>query len=81
MARLVLTSEFSRLAGDRTALSIDASDWRGLVSVIERDHPRLAERVAAGVAAAIDGEIVADPLLETLAPDSEVILLQRIEGG
>lgn len=81
MARVVLTSEFSRLAGGRSELRIDAADWRALVVAIARAHPALAERIEAGVAAAFDGEIVPEPLLEELAPDVEVVLLQRIEGG
>ncbi len=47
---------------------------------LDERHPGLGA-AAAGYAIAIDGLIYQEPMLEALAPDSEVAFLPRIEGG
>lgn len=81
MARVVLNTEFSRLAGGRDELVVEVDDYRALEAALARRFPALGERLAAGVSVAIDGEMIGEPHLEALHPDAEVVLLPRISGG
>jgi molybdopterin converting factor small subunit len=81
VARVVLNTEFSRLADGATEVRLDADDFRDLEAALAARFPALGERLRAGVSVAIDGEMVGEPHLEPLWPDSEVVLLPRISGG
>jgi len=81
MPRVVLP----RSLGDRTGgvldMELEGDTVRALIGALERRFPRLEGEVAGRMAVAIDGEIVGDPLLERVEPDSEVHFLPRIGGG
>ncbi len=62
-------------------LKIAASDVRGLFRALEQRFPGIGDMLHSEVAVAIDGEIVNEPLLEPIAPESEVHFLPRIGGG
>ena len=79
MAQVILSGELAAIAGVREA-RIDAVTVRALLRELEQQFPALAGRLDE-LAIAIDGEIIQAPLLETLAPDSEVHFLAPIEGG
>ncbi len=82
MARVVLTSGLSkRFTGGEMELELEASDVRHLIGVLDARFPGLGRHLEAGMAVAIDGEIFQDPFIETIAPDSEVYFLPRLEGG
>lgn len=82
MARVVLTSGLSkRFTGGEMEFEIEASDVRRLIGVLDARFPGLGQQLETGMAVAIDGEIFQDPFIETIAPDSEVYFLPRIEGG
>ncbi len=82
MARVVLTSGLSkRFTGGEMELELEASDVRRLIGALDARFPGIGEHLQAGMAVAIDGEIFQDPFVETIAPDSEVYFLPRIEGG
>ena len=81
MVRVVLNTEFSRLADGRTEVRVDAADYRDLETALAERFPALGERLATGVSVAIDGEMVGEPHLEPLGPDAEVVFLPRISGG
>jgi hypothetical protein len=48
---------------------------------LEQLFPGITDRIGAGLAVAIDGEIFQDPFLQTIRKDSEVYFLPKIEGG
>ena len=66
---------------EESQLLFDASTVRDLIRQLDLRFPGLGDQLRHGVAVAIDGDIIADPLLERLAEDSEVFFLPPIEGG
>jgi molybdopterin converting factor small subunit len=62
-------------------VEIEALDVRGLFRALEARFPALGECLRSGIAVAIDGEIVNDPLLESVGPDSEIHFLPPVSGG
>jgi molybdopterin converting factor small subunit len=62
-------------------LEVDARDVRRLLAELERRFPGLGEELARDASVAIDGEIVADALLEPVGPESEVHFVPKIGGG
>ena len=64
----------------RARLEVDGRNVRALLETLEQRFPGLGHELAKG-AIAIDGEIVNDPLLEPIDPDSEIHFLPRIGGG
>lgn len=81
MAHIVLSDEFGRqYTGGQTHFDLQVSSVRQLVRALDALFPGIGEKLEAG-AIAIDGEIIADPLLEPIQPDSEVYFLPAIKGG
>lgn len=66
---------------EESQLSIAATNIRDLIRQLDQQFPSLGNKLQHGVAVAIDGEIFADPLLETINENSEVYFLPPIEGG
>jgi len=80
MATVVFGSELQRLTGEaRTRVS--ASDYRELLDELTARYEALDRDELLKMAVAIDGEIIHDPLLESISDDSEVHFLLRISGG
>lgn len=74
---------FNQSQQARTGLSdiqLPANTIRGLKQALLAACPELDEYMLQG-AIAIDGEIIAEPLLEQLQEDSEVYFIPSIEGG
>ena len=61
-------------------VDIDASDVRSLIRALDAMFPGIGNRLRDG-AIAIDGEIINDPLLEPIEPDSEIHFLPQVSGG
>ena len=83
MARVILSGSLRDLAvrSGEHEIEITATNVRELLQALEEHLPGIAERVEAGLSIAIDGDIVSDPLLEPIAPDSEIHFLPAIQGG
>lgn len=83
MAQVVLSNELGRqFAGGQTHVEVDAANVRSLVRALDEMFPGLGvELESDGIAIAIDGEIISDPFLETIAQGSEVYFLPAIKGG
>ncbi len=81
VATVVIPSGLQHRTGGESRLLIDARDVRGLMRELDRRFPGLAEEIESGCQIAIDGEIVSDPLLEPVEPESEVHFLPQIGGG
>jgi len=60
---------------------VKASNFRDLVALLEVRFPGITSILIGKVAVAIDGDIIHDPFLDPLRPDSEVYFLHRIDGG
>lgn len=81
MATVFLPRGLARLTGGRERVVIAAESYRELRAALEARFPELREPLGSGMAVAIDGEIVEDPLLEPIRPESEIHFLPRISGG
>jgi len=81
VARVVLTGSLKALADNVSEIEIDARNVRELLRALERHVPGISKRVDDGLSIAIDGDIIQDPLLEPIAPDSEIHFLPPIQGG
>ena len=81
MARVILTGSLRSLAGDESEIEIDAASVRELLRALEPRLPGIGKQVEDGLAIAIDGEIIQDPLLEPIGPDSEIHFLPPVSGG
>lgn len=82
MATVVLGGAMTRWTGGVERVDVDAADVRALIRALDAKFPGLGEHLRdRGTAVAIDGEIINDPLLEPVGPDSEVHFLPAISGG
>ncbi len=80
MATVIFSSELQRLTHEEQVV-IEASIYRELVSALVDRYRELNMEALMKMAVAIDGEIIHNPMLEKLAPGSEVHFLYRISGG
>lgn len=81
MAHIVLSDEFGRqFTGGQTHFELQVSTVRQLVRALDALFPGIGKKLEAS-AIAIDGQIIATPLLEAIKPDSEVCFLPAIRGG
>lgn len=81
MAEVHLPERVAPITGGTLRLHVEATDYRGMIAALEARFPGLAEALEADHAVAIDGDIIDQPLLEALAPDSEIHFLARLGGG
>jgi len=81
VARVLLSGALRRHAGGRAELAIEARTYRELLAALEARFPGIASLIEGRTSLAIDGEIIADPLLETIPPRSEIHFVPRVAGG
>jgi len=81
LATVVIPSALRRHTNGAEQLELDVADVRALFRALDERFPGIATTLRGEVAVAIDGEIVNDPLLERIEPDSEVHFLPKIGGG
>jgi len=81
MAHVVLPRSLAEWTGGEQHIDVDGADVRAVIAALEQRHPGIAQQIEGRMAVAIDGEIVGDPLLEPVDPDSEVHFLPRVGGG
>ena len=81
MATVILPAQFARWTGGTERIDIDVRDVRQLIRALDERFPGLGDKLRDGTAIAIDGEIIHDPLLEPIEPDSEVHFLPPVSGG
>ena len=78
---LAVSGDVLALTGGESRLEVDADTVRRLVLALETRFPGLEAVIEKRVAIAIDGEIHRNAWGAALAPDSEVVLIDRIGGG
>jgi sulfur carrier protein ThiS len=81
MAQVFFPEHLARYTDGQRELEADATSFRDLLDWLEVRFPGIREQLLGKVAVAIDGDIIHDPFLDPIAPDSEVHFLHRIEGG
>ncbi len=80
MADVTFSTGLRRFTGNEEKVHIEAATVRELIKALGVRYPELREPLES-MAVAIDGEIVNDPLLEPLSPNSEIHFLPPIGGG
>ena len=81
MARVVLPRQLADQVGAEEELEVAVGNVRALLAELDRRYPGLGTRLGEESAIAIDGEIIPEPLLEPIAPDSEIHFVPPIGGG
>ena len=80
MARVCFSSAQQQLTGVAEC-DIAAVDYRQLLGAIAQRFPRLDMAELQKMAIAIDGEIIHQPLLERIEPNSEIHFFHFVAGG
>lgn len=80
MAVVIFSSELQKFTGEER-IELAVSTYRQLVDRILGRYPDMPSEEITEKAVSIDGMIIQDPLLDRVAPDSEVHFLDRISGG
>ncbi len=81
MARVFLASTLRRFTGGVEEIEVEATTVRSLIADLDQRFPGLGQHLRSGLAIAIDGEIMADALYETVPGDAEVHFLPPMGGG
>lgn len=81
MARVHLSGELRRLAGDRSIIDVDARTVADVVAQLERDFPELGVRIGDGMTVAIDGELVPNAEFHPVQAETEIHFVPSIGGG
>ena len=81
MARVFFPPALRRFTEGLAEVEVQASDVRGLIRELDARFPGIGERLGQGMAVAIDGEIIPEPLLEPVEPESEIHFLPPVSGG
>ncbi len=80
MAIVFFSSELQQFTGEERA-EVSALNYRDLISELAGRYELLSREKLSDMAVAIDGVIIADPLLETVGPETEIHFLHFISGG
>ncbi len=71
-----------RSATDGAAeVTVEATNFKGVVTQLEKNFPGLKPQIDRGVSLAIDGTIYREAWLTPVKPDSEVVLMPLMVGG
>lgn len=81
MATVHFPEQMLHATGGVQRMDVPAKDYRELVQRVAERFPDVRQAIEHDMSVAIDGEIVFEPFLEPLTPNSEVHFLPRIAGG
>ena len=81
MGEVNLWSGLRRFTDGAEVVEIEAKTVGQVLDGLIAAHPGLAPVIEAGVSVAVDGEVVTGGRQRSVAPDSEVFLMQQIKGG
>jgi molybdopterin converting factor small subunit len=87
MARVFIPAQLRDLTGGVSDVTVEATTVRQIVAALEARYPGLAgrlqqaDKLAPGLAVAVDGDISSRGLWEQVGPASEVHFLPSVGGG
>ncbi len=81
MAKVFFPDHLTQYTEGVREFDVKAESFRELVALLELKFPGITEVLIGKVAVAIDGDIIHDPYLDPVQPESEVYFLHRIDGG
>ena len=80
MATVFFSNELQVFTGEEKA-EVSAENYRELLAELTIKYPDLKKSEIVDMAIAIDGEIVHEPLLESIPPNAELHFFHFIAGG
>lgn len=80
MATVNFSTELQKFTKEQHT-QISATVYRDMLKELEARYPLLKNSQLAGMAVAIDGVIIVDPLLDIIPADGDVHFLHFIAGG
>jgi molybdopterin converting factor small subunit len=81
MATVVFSRNLQPHTGGVVRVDVEPGPVRDVIRQLIRRFPELRPHLESNMAVSIDGEIIQEPLLEPVGPDSEVHFLPPISGG
>jgi len=69
------------LIEDKEKLTVEATTVGEMLRELVIKHPALKPTIDSGVSVAIDGRIISTNLNESVKPENEIYLLQKLRGG
>jgi len=81
MLEVQLSGTLRDAANGAASINIEAATIRELLRKVVEQYPRMAEKLEAGIAVSIDGNIFRDNWGEIFPAQAEIFLLPRIPGG
>ena len=76
-----LWSALRRHTDGQEMVEVTASTTGQMLTALRSEYPGLGPVIDAGVSVAIDGRIYATSLTQTVGPENEIYLMQRLKGG
>ena len=81
MVKVVLWGNLKDRVGAPAEIDMDQKTIRGVFDQLIADHPSLEPDLESAVSVAVDGQIFRDAWFVELAPDAEVFILPKLQGG
>jgi len=81
MVKVVIWGSLRSVTGGAAEVVVEATNFKGVVTQLEKDFPGLKPQIERGVSLAIDGMIYRESWLTPIRPDSEVVLIPYMAGG
>ena len=81
MVKVRLWGSLEAHTGGKREVEVQASTLRELLAALAQDYPGLKPQLDRGVSVSIDGRVYNDAWFTKVTPQSEVVLLKRLEGG
>ncbi|MBC7164221.1 MAG: MoaD/ThiS family protein [Roseovarius sp.] len=81
MVKVLLWGSLADLVGGEREVAVEAATLRELLDRLGEQFPGLRPELERGVSVSIDGRIYNDSWFTPIGPESEVVLLKRLQGG
>ena len=81
MVKVLLWGSLADLVGGEREVAVEAATLRELLDRLGEQFPGLLPELERGVSVSIDGRIYNDSWFTPIGPESEVVLLKRLQGG
>ncbi len=81
MVKVVLWGSLKPHTGGKSSVEISARTIRELLASLGDAYPGLKPQLQRGIAVAVDGVVYRDDWQQPINPESEVVLLPRLQGG
>jgi len=81
VVKVVIWGSLRTATGGLAEVVVEAKDFKGVLTQLEKNFPGLKPQIDRGVSLAIDGMIYREAWLTPVHPDSEVVLMPRMVGG